>query len=123
MCRMQSQGVSTTELIINIRSVLTCGPRFAKWKDLPVIVDDELAKLVPSTTEILTEAERRNEKGPGKRDRREQRTRFHVKSVMALHESQKSSREAKASKKERGTWMKQQKAVWRKVEEVGEIPR
>ncbi|RXW22718.1 hypothetical protein EST38_g3141 [Candolleomyces aberdarensis] len=79
--------------------------RFKRWNELPEKVDDALAELIPATTEKLTTKERRQH--ALSTEKMAERTRFHVKSALALNEEYKSIRGGK----HKAAWLELQRAL------------
>ncbi|KAJ2926352.1 hypothetical protein H1R20_g10744, partial [Candolleomyces eurysporus] len=78
---------------------------FKRWNELPEKVDDALAELIPATTEKLTTKERRQH--TRSTEKIAERTRFHVKSALALNGEYKNIRGGK----HKAAWLERQKAL------------
>lgn len=104
---------------------------FKRWQELPARIDFSLAKFVPQTTNRLTKAELSMYKGgdtlgwssemPNWHScwffflaTHSDRTRFHVKTALALHAGHSQLMGVKAKK----LWMEEQKKIWRAKENV-----
>ncbi|KAJ2926349.1 hypothetical protein H1R20_g10740, partial [Candolleomyces eurysporus] len=83
--------------------------RFKRWTHLPKQIDESLADIIPATTQPLTAKERKQHTEL----KREERTRFHVKTALKLDEELRKIR----SKKQKAIWLAEKQAERKEIEE------
>lgn len=85
---------------------------------MPQEIDQKLVDFIPATSEALTVSERKQpEQVANSKWRTTARTRFHVETALRL-QAQYGELERP---KERTKWVKEQRAAWTSIEEVGAV--